>query len=67
MSEVERLRNLGPSPALPIADKRGSKEDSSRGARDDERAPNGPSTKPADNSDPGAKPHPPKSLIDEYA
>jgi hypothetical protein len=67
MSEVDRLSNSGLYPALPIADKRGSKDDPGRGSRDDKRAPDKPSAKPVDNPDPAAPPRPPKSLIDEYA
>jgi len=67
MSEVDRLSNSGLYPALPIADKRGSKEDPGRRPRDDARAPDNSSSKPADSPDPAAPPRPPKSLIDEYA
>jgi hypothetical protein len=67
MSEVDRLSNSGLYPALPIADKRGSKEDTAGRARDDARAPDKSSAKRADNPDPAAAPRPPKSLIDEYA
>jgi hypothetical protein len=72
MSEVDRLSNSGLYPALPIADKRGSKEDSGRRQRDEARAPgNGApdrtSANPPDSPDPAAQPRPPKSLIDEYA
>ncbi len=58
MSEVDRLSNSGLYPALPIADKRPSRDGS--GA-----APGG--NKPAPDKDPAGNPRPPKSLIDEYA
>jgi hypothetical protein len=57
MSEVDRLSNSGLYPALPIADKRPSR-DSSRGSTRDDR-------QSADK--PAASPRAPKSLIDEYA
>ena len=65
MSEVDRLSNSGIFPALPIADKRGSKDQP--GGR---QPPGNPaeSAKPAAN--PGAGPEAgrnPKSIIDEYA
>jgi hypothetical protein len=64
MSEVDRLRNPGLYPALPIADK-GPSRDGSRGPPRDEHPP--PSTPPAERSRDSATPRPPKSLIDEYA
>jgi hypothetical protein len=67
MSEVDRLSNSGVYPALPIADKRGSKEDSGRSARDNTRPPDKPSANPPESPDSTAQPSPPKSLIDEYA
>jgi hypothetical protein len=67
MSEVDRLSNSGLYPALPIADKRGSKEDPERRSRDGTRAPDKPAAKSPDPSDPAPGPRPPKSLIDEYA
>jgi hypothetical protein len=68
MSEVDRLSNSGLYPALPIADKRGSKEDPERRSRDGTRAPDKPAAKSPDtSSDPAAGPRPPKSLIDESA
>jgi hypothetical protein len=67
MSEVDRLSNSGLYPALPIADKRGSKEDPGRGSRDGKPPPDKPAAKNADPADPAAPPRPPKSLIDEYA
>ncbi len=65
MSEVDRLRSAGLSPVLPIADKRGSREDPSRRKHDDAPEPGDPSAKPPDTA--AALPHPPKSLIDDYA
>jgi hypothetical protein len=58
MSEVDRLSNSGLYPALPIADKRPSRDGSGGARRDDKQPPGKP--------DP-ATPRPPKSLIDEYA
>jgi hypothetical protein len=66
MSEVDRLSNSGLYPALPIADKRPSK-DGSGGARRDGRPPPGKPAPQAESSPDPAAPHPPKSLIDEYA
>ena len=67
MSEVDRLSNSGLYPALPIADKRSSKEDPERNSGDGKRAPDKPTAKTADRADPASGPRPPKSLIDEYA
>jgi len=71
MSEVDRLSNSGLYPALPIADKRPSRDGSGGLPRNGSGAPPGgdkqpPPDKPAPQagSDP---PRPPKSLIDEYA
>jgi hypothetical protein len=64
MSEVDRLSNSGLYPALPIADKRPSRDESrgaSRKHRPDKPAPS------AHSSEAPAAPRPPKSLIDEYA
>jgi hypothetical protein len=66
MSEVDRLSNSGLYPALPIADKRSSK-DGSGGARRDERQPPGKPAPQAESASDPAVPRPPKSLIDEYA
>jgi hypothetical protein len=66
MSEVDRLSNSGLYPALPIADKRPSRDGSRGRPRDD----NQPQTKPAPQAGNGtesATPRPPKSIIDEYA
>ncbi|HEY5263462.1 MAG TPA: hypothetical protein VIJ37_00605 [Steroidobacteraceae bacterium] len=71
MSEVDRLSNSGLYPALPIADRRPSREGSEGPPRGDKQPPGKqPPDKPAAQSgtspDP-ATPRPPKSLIDEYA
>jgi hypothetical protein len=65
MSEVDRLSNSGLYPALPIADKRPSRDGSGSPPRGDKQAPE-PSPQTAETTDP-ATPRPPKSLIDEYA
>jgi len=67
MSEVDRLSNSGLYPALPIADKRPSR-DGSGGAppRGDKSSPE-KSPPQAGGTDPANNPRPPKSLIDEYA
>jgi hypothetical protein len=65
MSEVDRLSNSGLYPALPIADRRSSKDDKERRQRSDE-GPDKPAPKPTDSHD-ASTPRPPKSLIDEYA
>jgi hypothetical protein len=64
MSEVDRLSNSGLFPALPIADRRSSKDDKERGQRSDQ-GPEKPAAKSADT--PESTPRPPKSHIDEYA
>jgi hypothetical protein len=66
MSEVDRLSNSGLYPALPIADKRSSREDSEGRSRPDPR-PDKSGSKGGDAADAAAQPRPPKSLIDEYA
>jgi hypothetical protein len=66
MSEVDRLSNSGLYPALPIADKRPSRDGSGSPPRGDKQAPDKPSPRTAETTDP-ATPRPPKSLIDEYA
>jgi hypothetical protein len=63
MSEVDRLSNSGLFPALPIADRRTSKDEKERRERTDPGATT-PASKSADNP---TSPRPPKSLIDEYA
>jgi hypothetical protein len=65
MSEVDRLSNSGLYPALPIADKRPSR-DRSGDARRDKSSPDKPTPQAGNSADPAA-PRPPKSLIDEYA
>jgi hypothetical protein len=65
MSEVDRLSNSGLYPALPIADRRSSKDDKERRQRSDE-GPDKPPPKSTDSHD-ASTPRPPKSLIDEYA
>jgi hypothetical protein len=65
MSEVDRLSNSGLYPALPIADRRSSKDEREDRTRHDRVPPDKPSA--ADPHDPNGGPRPPKSLIDEYA
>jgi hypothetical protein len=59
------LSNSGLYPALPIADRRSSKDDKERRQRSDE-GPDKPLPKSPDAHD-TSNPRPPKSLIDEYA
>jgi hypothetical protein len=69
MSEVDRLSNSGLYPALPIADKRPSKDGSSGRHGADKRRDNAvekPAPKAGEDIGAGA-PRPPKSVIDEYA
>jgi hypothetical protein len=66
MSEVDRLSNSGLYPALPIADKRPSRDGSGDGPRGGKQPPDKPAPPTADTTGP-ATPRPPKSLIDEYA
>ena len=65
MSEVDRLSNSGLYPALPIGDKRQSRD------RPSDRAPEEkPKPKPETTEDPASQSgvhRVPKSLIDEYA
>jgi hypothetical protein len=63
MSEVDRLSNSGLYPALPIADRRTSKDDKERRQRSDQ----GPDTPASKSADTPNAPRPPKSLVDEYA
>jgi hypothetical protein len=65
MSEVDRLSNSGLYPALPIADKRPSR-DGSRGPPRDNQPPDKPAPQAGTGTE-SATPRPPKSLIDEYA
>jgi hypothetical protein len=66
MSEVDRLSNSGLFPALPIADRRSSKDDKERRQRSDQ-GPDRPTANPSDVPESAATPKPPKSQIDEYA
>jgi hypothetical protein len=66
MSEVDRLSNSGLFPALPIADRRSSKDDNDRRQRSDQ-SPDKPAAKSADTPESNGGPRPPKSHIDEYA
>jgi hypothetical protein len=66
MSEVDRLSNSGLYPALPIGDKRPSKDGSDGLPRGDKQPPDKAAPQAGSNPDP-ASPRPPKSLIDEYA
>jgi hypothetical protein len=66
MSEVDRLSNSGLFPALPIADRRSSKDDKERRQRSDQ-GPDRPVSKSVDTPASGSTPRPPKSQIDEYA
>ena len=63
MSEVDRLSNSGLFPALPIADRRTSKDEKQRRESSGPAA-STPASKSADNPD---SPRLPKSHIDEYA
>jgi hypothetical protein len=63
MSEVDRLSNSGLFPALPIADRRTSKDEKESRERSDPGSKT-PASKSVDNPN---SPRPPKSLIDEYA
>lgn len=67
MSEVDRLSNSGLYPALPIADKRPSRDGSGAPPRRDNPPPEKTPPQAADDTDPASSPRPPKSLIDEYA
>ena len=66
MSEVDRLSNSGLFPALPIADRRSSRDDKERRQRSDQ-GPDKPASKSADTPESNGGPRPPKSHIDEYA
>jgi hypothetical protein len=66
MSEVDRLSNSGLYPALPIADKRPSRDGSGGPPRGGKHPPDKPAPQTAETTD-SATPRPPKSLIDEYA
>jgi hypothetical protein len=66
MSEVDRLSNSGLFPALPIADRRSSKDEKQPRQRS-EQGTDKPAAKSSDSSESGGAPRPPKSQIDEYA
>jgi hypothetical protein len=66
MSEVDRLSNSGLFPALPIADRRFSKDEKERRQRSDQ-SPDQPASKSADTPESSGSPRPPKSQVDEYA
>ena len=69
MSEVDRLSNSGLYPALPIADKRPSRDGSSGHPSADKR-PDETAHKPVPKAEEDfgtGGPRPPKSVIDEYA
>jgi hypothetical protein len=65
MSEVDRLSNSGLYPALPIADKRPSRDGSQPPGGD--KQPPGKPKPPAGTGADSSVPRSPKSLIDEYA
>jgi hypothetical protein len=68
MSEVDRLSNSGLYPALPIADKRPSRDGSNAAPHGERQPPDKPAPPaPAAHGPESAGPRPPKSLIDEYA
>jgi hypothetical protein len=70
MSEVDRLSNSGLYPALPIADKRSSRDGAGGASRDGTGGPGAGDKHPPDKTPPQPGkdgPRPPKSLIDEYA
>ena len=66
MSEVDRLSNSGLYPALPIGDQRPSRGGSGK-SRSDDKLPPDKATPQAGEATAATGPHPPKSLIDEYA
>jgi hypothetical protein len=63
MSEVDRLSNSGLFPALPIADRRSSKDD--KEGRQTHARPG--KSESANTPESDGTPRPPKSHIDEYA
>jgi hypothetical protein len=67
MSEVDRLSNSGLFPALPIADKRPSRDGSGGAAPGGDKKPPDKPKPHTDAAVDSAVPRPPKSLIDEYA
>jgi hypothetical protein len=66
MSEVDRLSNSGLYPALPIADRRSSRDDKERRPQGSD-SPADKGTPPAEGPEGALVPRPPKSIIDEYA
>lgn len=66
MSEVDRLSNSGLYPALPIPDKRPSKDGSDGAPGGDQRPRDKPKADSGLAADSAAH-RPPKSIIDEYA
>jgi hypothetical protein len=66
MNEVDRLSNSGLYPALPIADRRTSRDDKENRQRSD-RPSETPSPKSGETVEDPGPPRPPKSIIDEYA
>jgi hypothetical protein len=67
MSEVDRLSNSGLYPALPIADRRSSKDKDKERRQRSDAGPDKPPPTSTDRHD-SSDPRPPKSpLIDEYA
>lgn len=67
MSEVDRLSNSGLYPALPIADKRPSRDGSGAAPGGNKQAPDKSPPPAGGSTDSASNPRPPKSLIDEYA
>lgn len=66
MSEVDRLSNSGLYPALPVGDRRSSRDGAGEAPRGGKQ-PLDKSTPQSGNDPDSAIPRPPKSLIDEYA
>jgi hypothetical protein len=67
MSEVDRLSNSGLFPALPIADRRFSRDDKERRQRPGQGQGPDAASKSVDTAEASGGPQPPKSHIDEYA
>jgi hypothetical protein len=66
MSEVDRLGNSGLYPALPIADRRSSKDERESRPRSDE-SPAFPAPQGGESLQDPSSQRPPRSIIDEYA
>jgi hypothetical protein len=66
MSEVDRLSNSGLYPALPIADRRSSRDDK-EGRHGSDSTPDKAVPATTEALEPASAPRPPKSIIDEYA